>query len=251
MSAIGSYELGLAIVVCVGLAVALIVKRRKSAGASSGKKATPTIAEKIDALGVDLKQHFESTLAGAAESIKSRVASVGAVTVSKITGQPVGVPIVGTANAPAPAAQPAAPPPAAPAPSVTSDPPPAPVAAPPQPSAGGSGTTPAVDPAAHASDQFYAAALAAKAAQQQNEAYSGPVPASSLQEPDWKFLWWATINPATPKMHNWEYVVLSGSRAEIQQGLAHIGNDVARMRGYDATKYTGVLRAPYDKAVAA
>jgi len=250
MSATGTYELVVLIVVCLAGAAYLYVKHRKAASTAA--------ATTLDAAVNDLKNHVEATVASAAESIKTRVATVGAATVSKITGQPVGVPIIGTANAPAPApvAQPAASPPAAPAPSVAAEPPPTTVvpAAPPAapaPSAGGSGTTPAPDPAAHASDQFYAAALAARAAQQQNEAYNGPIPAASLQEADWRFLWWATINPATPKMHNWEYTVLSGTRAEIQQGLAHIGNDVARMRGYDATKYTGVLRSHYDEAVKA
>lgn len=98
--------------------------------------------------------------------------------------------------------------------------------------------------AAHTADDASAAAAAA-------QVFAGPVPVATLTHADLQFLWWATINPATPKMHNWEYTVLSGSRAAIQQAMATIGNNVAQMRGYDAAKYGGVLRSYYDEALKA
>jgi len=238
------------IVVALGGAGYLYIKHRKAASTSSStSSSTSKPGAPAPSLATELKAHIDAAATKIDASAKEHANAMYRVLKAEIDKASKPLHIAGTASTLAPAAQPAASSPAAPAPSAAAEPPPPAAAA---SAAGDSGTTQeATDPAAHASDQFYAAALAARAAQQQNEAYNGPVPASSLQEPDWKFLWWATINPATPKMHNWEYVVLSGSRAEIQQGLAHIGNDVARMRGYDATKYTGVLRAPYDKAVAA
>lgn len=94
---------------------------------------------------------------------------------------------------------------------------------------------------AHAADDVSAAAAAA-------QTFAGPVPVSALTKDDLRFLWWADANPATPKLHNWAYTVLSGSRREIQVALASVSEDISWLRSYDATKYQGVLRSYYDAA---
>ena len=110
-------------------------------------------------------------------------------------------------------------------------------------------------------DAAVAAAIAAKASDDQahdiaaaaaaNQVFAGPVPVSALAKDDLRFLWWANANPATPKLHNWAYTVLSGSRRDIQVALASVSADIAWLRHYDPATYSGVLRSYYDAAVKA
>lgn len=98
--------------------------------------------------------------------------------------------------------------------------------------------------AARAAGDVAAAAAAA-------QVFAGPVPLTALTKSDLEFLWWATSNAATPKLHNWQFDVLSGSRVAIQQALASVSGDIAWLRKYDAAGYKGVLRSHYDAAVKA
>lgn len=219
------------VVLIVALAIAaglFIWQHKRTSKVSAAVSSLPSTLTNVVS---DLKAHVTRE----ADAIKTRVATVGTVVVDKLggdkTAKPLPVLTLPPEPSPPPAApavtEPVAPPPATVAPAV---PPPAPA-----PTTAGGGTEPSLtlEPRAPIPDS------------------TGPVPVTSLSLADLRFLWWATINPATPQMHNWEYTVLSGTHAQIQEDLATVGLNVAWLRHFDPTAYVGLLRPYYDAAVKA
>ena len=238
----------LVVIIIVALAGAayLVFLHRRTSKLSTAVANVPSL---LTTAVTDLKSHFSAVSAGAETRLVRLIARTPAEP-SKVAAPAApakAIPVVGTtgdlitAKVPQPdgtiltiTA------PAAPAAPVAVEPPPATVApaappAVPAPSAEGSGTEHSltIEPRAPIPDS------------------TGPVPVASLSLADLRFLWWATINPATPKMHNWEYTVLSGTRLQIQEDLATVGLNVSWLRGFQPDAYHGILRNYYDEALKA
>lgn len=270
------------IVACIAGVVYLVVKRKGSAAVVSG------VENAVSNAATDIKSHVTSTVEKAATDIKTRTATVGTVIVDKITGAktpsapvtaepaPVAPVIPSVADAPPPVSvavplspvQPAAGGGGTELSNGGKANPPQPTRSPagyPLEYALGANNEPIGAARVLYGGQTFAndaevaayvsavatghAAQDAAAAAAAAYVYSGPVPVASLGVDDLRFLWWATMNAATPKMHNWEYAVLSGSRAAIQQAMNSVGNNLHWEAGYAPTQYAGVLRSYYDAAV--
>lgn len=88
------------------------------------------------------------------------------------------------------------------------------------------------EPARLAADDAAAQAAA-------NRVLTGPVPASSLTDEDWKFAWWYSDQPGHGA---WISATLSGPWLEIRQQLSIYGNNPGLLRHFDGHAYAGVLR---------
>lgn len=270
------------IVACVAGVVYLVIKRKGASGAPS------SVETALGNAVSDIKSHVTATVEKAATDIKTRTATVGTVIVDKLGGEKATAPKTPVLTDPVASAAPSVPVEPPPATAVAPLSPAQPAADgggtelsnggkanPPQPTRSPAGypleyalgaNNEPIGPArvlyggqTFANDAEVAAyvqAVAAGHAAQDAAAaaaaayvYSGPVPVASLGVDDLRFLWWATMNPATPKMHNWEYAVLSGTRAAIQQAMNSVGNDLHWAAGYNASAYAGVLRSYYEAAV--